>query len=136
MNAIALIAERRIEQASKDGEFDNLPGAGRPLELEDDSMVPDDLRMAYKVLRNAGYLPPELASAREIQTVMDLLENCSDEREKYRQMQKLQVLLRKVANSRHRPVNYDACETYYRQLVERMRVAGHVVPEDGVKPGE
>ncbi len=88
MDAMTLIAERRIAEAQEEGAFDNLPGAGRPLELEDDSMVPEDLRMAYKVLRNAGYLPPQLDTAREIQTVMDLLENCADEREKYRQMQK------------------------------------------------
>ena len=114
MDAISLIAERRIAEAQEEGAFDNLPGAGRPLELEDDSMVPEDLRMAYKVLRNAGYLPPQLDTAREIQTVMDLLENCADEREKYRQMQNL---------------NFEEYEAYYRCMVNRVRVAGQAENE-------
>ena len=87
-------------------------------------MVPEDLRMAYKVLRNAGYLPPQLETAREIQTVMDLLENCSDEREKYRQMQKLNLMLRKVGASRNRPLNFEEYEAYYQNMVNQMRVAG------------
>jgi len=131
MDAISLIAERRIAEAQEKGALDNLPGAGRPLELEDDSMVPEDLRMAYKVLRNAGYLPPQLETAREIQTVMDLLESCADEREKYRQMQKLNLLLRKVGASRHRPANFEEYETYYRRMVNRMRVAGQAGIEGG-----
>ena len=55
--AIALIAEERITQAGKDGTFDNLPGQGRPLVFEDDSHIPEDLRMAYKLLKNSDYLP-------------------------------------------------------------------------------
>ncbi|WP_035067541.1 DnaJ family domain-containing protein [Nitratidesulfovibrio termitidis] len=130
MDAITLIAERRIAEAQEEGAFDNLPGAGRPLDLDDDSMVPEDLRMACKVLRNAGYLPPQLDTAREIQTVMDLLENCSDEREKYRQMQKLNLLLRKVGASRNRPLNFEEYEAYYRNMVNRMRVAGQSAGND------
>ncbi|WP_353119621.1 DnaJ family domain-containing protein [Nitratidesulfovibrio sp.] len=131
MDAITLIAERRIAEAQEQGAFDNLPGVGRPLELEDDAMVPEDLRMAYKVLRNAGYLPPQLDTAREIQTVMDLLEHCADEREKYRQMQKLNLLLRKVGASRNRPLNFEEYEAYYRSMVSRMRVAGQAADRSG-----
>ncbi len=60
-SVIQSIAERRIEESMARGDFDDLPGRGRPLELEDDSHVPPELRMAYKVLRNAGCVPPELA---------------------------------------------------------------------------
>ena len=54
------IVEQRIKEAMEKGEFDNLPGKGRPIPLEDDSHVPEDLRLAYKVLKNADCLPPEL----------------------------------------------------------------------------
>ena len=60
-SVIQSIAERRIEESMAKGDFDDLPGRGKPLELEDDSHVPPELRMAYKVLRNAGCVPPELA---------------------------------------------------------------------------
>ncbi|MDE5879570.1 MAG: DUF1992 domain-containing protein, partial [Desulfovibrio sp.] len=57
---LGAIAERRIQEAQERGEFDDLPGAGRPLQLEDMSHVPEELRMAYTLLRNANCLPPEL----------------------------------------------------------------------------
>jgi len=40
------------------GDFDGLPGAGRPLVLDDDPLVPEDLRLAYRILKNAGFVPP------------------------------------------------------------------------------
>src|SRR4051812_37578082 len=60
MLVLELLAERKIEDAIARGEFDDLPGAGRPLELDDDPLVPEELRVAYRILKNAGYVPPEL----------------------------------------------------------------------------
>lgn len=53
-----LIAERKIAEAMERGDFDDLPGAGRPLDLSDDALIPEDLRMAYRILKNAGLVPP------------------------------------------------------------------------------
>jgi len=66
MLALEWIAERRIAEAVSQGELDNLPGAGRPLELDDDALVPEDLRAAYRILKNAGYVPPEVETLAEI----------------------------------------------------------------------
>lgn len=55
-----LIAERKIAEAIARGELDDLPGAGRPLDLTDDALIPEELRMAYRILKNAGYVPPEV----------------------------------------------------------------------------
>ena len=63
------IAERRIVEAMEHGEFDNLSGAGRPLNLDDDAGIPESLRMAYRVMKNAGVLPPEIDLRREIASV-------------------------------------------------------------------
>ena len=60
------IAEKKITEAIARGEFNDLPGAGKPLELDDDSNVPEDLRVAYRILRNAGFVPPEVESLREV----------------------------------------------------------------------
>jgi DnaJ-like protein len=55
MLALEIIAERRIKEAIERGEFDDLPGAGQPLELDElDPAIPVELRMAYRILRNAG----------------------------------------------------------------------------------
>ena len=92
-SVIQSIAERRIEESMAKGDFDDLPGRGKPLELEDDSHVPPELRMAYKVLRNAGCVPPELAERKEISNLADMLEHCEDEQERVRQMQKLRFMI-------------------------------------------
>lgn len=61
-----LIAERKIAEAISRGELENLPGEGRPLELDDDALIPEDLRLAYRILKNAGYVPPEVETINEI----------------------------------------------------------------------
>ncbi len=67
------IAERRIQSAIDDGKLDDLPGKGKPLELDDDSLVPEELRVAYRILKNAGYLPPELEDRKQALDLCDLL---------------------------------------------------------------
>jgi len=73
MLAFDLLAERKIEEALARGELAGLPCEGRPLELDDDALVPEELRVAYRVLKNAGYLPPEIEARREIADLERLL---------------------------------------------------------------
>lgn len=63
---LEFIAEQRIAEAIANGELDDLPGAGLPLDLDDDALIPEDLRLAHRSLKNAGYLPPELETLNEI----------------------------------------------------------------------
>lgn len=66
-------AERHILDAQRKGEFDDLPGRGEPLTLDDDLHVPPELRAGYRLLKNAGCLPPELEQRREAVVLTDLL---------------------------------------------------------------
>lgn len=66
-------AERHILDAQRQGEFDNLPGSGHPLILDDDSHVPPELRAGYRMLKNAGCLPPELEQRKEAVELAQLL---------------------------------------------------------------
>jgi len=66
MLALELLAEKKIEEAVSRGEFDHLPGAGRPLDLDDDPLIPEELRIAYRILKNAGFVPPEVEALNEI----------------------------------------------------------------------
>jgi hypothetical protein len=59
------LVEAKIAQARDAGAFDDLPGAGKPLDLADDRLVPEDVRVAYRILKNAGYVPEELSQRRE-----------------------------------------------------------------------
>ena len=55
VTALLYLAERKIEEAIERGELDDLPGAGQPLDLDDlDPLLPEELRMAYRILKNAG----------------------------------------------------------------------------------
>jgi hypothetical protein len=74
MGLLDLLAESRIAAAIEAGAFDDLPGAGKPLVLDDAPLVPDDLRVAHRILRNAGFLPPELAARRRACARLALLE--------------------------------------------------------------
>ncbi len=67
------IVETRVKKAQDEGQFDHLPGEGEPLHLEDDSMVPEHLRVGYRILKNHGVLPPELEWRKEITRLEDLL---------------------------------------------------------------
>ena len=122
MYAFQLIAEKRIQEAIRQGQFENLPGKGKPLEFEDDSMIPEDLRMAYKILKNAGFIPPELQTEKEIKKAVDLLENLEDEQLRYKQVTKLNVLITKMNMMRKRPVNLEVNQLYYRKIVERVKI--------------
>lgn len=70
------LAESRIEEALQRGDFDALPGAGRPLELDDLSRVPAELRAGYLVLKSAGFLPEEMELRKETLRLQDLLRAC------------------------------------------------------------
>lgn len=71
--------ERHISDAQHKGEFENLPGSGKPLVLEDDSHIPPELRAGYRLLKNAGCLPPELEQRREAVELADLLKSVRKE---------------------------------------------------------
>lgn len=116
------IAEQRIQEAMQRGEFENLRGKGRPIEYEDDSFVPPDLRMAYKILKNSGYLPPELETAKEIRTTMEMIEHLPTEEERYRQINKLNLLITKMNMMRRTKVCLETDQVYYRKIVERVKV--------------
>lgn len=73
---LSWLAEQKIQEAMRSGEFANLPGHGKLLELEDLSGVPEDLRMSYKIMKNAGLVPEEVSLRAECVTLEQLLAAC------------------------------------------------------------
>lgn len=91
------LVEERIQAAIARGEFDHLPGIGKPLELDDDRLVPEPLRMGMRILKNAGLVPPELAILREInETQSILLAHGSEDAERRRARVRLRLLLARL----------------------------------------
>jgi len=82
MDLFHIVSEDRIKKAYQDGEFASLPGLGKPMELEDLSAIPEELRMAYKLMKNAGYTQGESQLRQEMMTIEDLIKNCDDDAEK------------------------------------------------------
>lgn len=82
MHWLERLAEERIQDAIERGELDDLDLAGKPLRLESSPFVPPDLRLAYKMLANAGYLPPEMELRKEIVSLKELLATVTEEDER------------------------------------------------------
>ncbi len=94
------IVEKRIKQAQEKGEFDDLEGNNKPLKFSD-ANVPDELRLAHKILKNSGFTPPEVEIKKKINNTEDLLDNTkydSDERRKL--TKKLNYYLIKLETAR------------------------------------
>lgn len=86
-------AERHINDAQRKGEFDNLPGQGEPLILDDDSGVPQELRSGYRLLKNAGCLPPELEQRKEAMALADLLKGIRREDANFQEISRRLALM-------------------------------------------
>jgi hypothetical protein len=66
------IVEERIRKAKKNGEFDKLEGLHKPLKFDDEN-ISEEFRLSHKILKNAGFLPPEVELRKNIQQTEDLL---------------------------------------------------------------
>jgi hypothetical protein len=114
------LIESRIKKAQDEGAFENLPGSGQPLPIEDDRHIPEDLRMVHKVLKNADCLPPEVQLSKEIRTTEDLLAGMTDTVQKYRTIKKLNFLIMKLNALKDANPAHDIPQRYYGEVVERL----------------
>ena len=117
--AIGIVAETRIKEALARGDLTNLPGAGQPLDLDDDASIPEDLRMAYKLLKNGDYL--DASSSETAPTALgDMLRTAPDERATLRRMLKLQVIEARMRAREGRALNLASSDAYHDKVVERL----------------
>jgi hypothetical protein len=120
MTAFEKIVERKIKEAQEKGAFDDLPGSGHPAKLEDDSNVPEDLRLAYKILKNADCLPPEIQLRKEIRQMEDMLDSIPDEKEKYRQIKKINFKIMQLNMMGKKSPLLEENQKYYSKLVDKL----------------
>ena len=114
------IVEERIRRAQKKGHFDNLEGSGEPLDLLNDQTVAEELRLAYKILKNADCLPPEIEIKKEIRQAEELLSAMSETKEKYRAMKKLNYLIMKLNTLRSASIEFEEPQKYSDKLIEKL----------------
>ena len=111
------IVEERILKAQKKGEFENLVGSGKPLKLNENWCIPEELRLAYKILKNADCLPPEIELKKEIKQTEDLLAGMQETSEKYCILKKLNFLIMKLNTIRDTSVMCEMPQHYMEKLV-------------------
>jgi DnaJ-like protein len=90
------LVEQRLEEAVSRGELENLPGEGWPLELDDDPLVPEELRVAYRILKNAGLVPPEVEAVNDIAALERLVADTGDDAARARAAKKLALLKTRI----------------------------------------
>lgn len=115
------IAEQRILEAQRAGAFDNLPGKGEPLELEDLSWVPEDLRIGYHVLKNAHVLPPEVELLKDIHTLEDLLKHVEEDGERQALAKSIQWKMIRLDLLKRRSLGMNSLRHYGRKLAARFQ---------------
>lgn len=117
MQAFEAIAEQRIQEALARGELDNLPGSGQPLDLDDDRLVPEELRMVFRILKNSGYVPPEVQTLKDIAELeREMLASSGEQRSQA--VKKLRLLAMRVNVSRSGNLQLEA--DYYDHLAVRL----------------
>ncbi|MEC1154727.1 DUF1992 domain-containing protein [Cytobacillus horneckiae] len=89
MDLFSILAEERIKQAQREKQFDHLPGAGKPLPKDELASVPENVRMAYRIMKNAGYTSEESEIKLEMITIKDLIKACETEEAKKQLNQEL-----------------------------------------------
>lgn len=113
------LAEQRIQEAELRGEFSDLPGAGQPLHLEEDNpFIPAGLRTAYRLLKNAGYLPEEVCLLRGIREAEQLLLAAETEDQRQDMATRLRLLLNRMGMQRS--ISLTTQQHYFERLNERL----------------
>jgi len=121
LSILQTIAERKIQQAMQEGTLLDLSHwKDKPLPPDDMAGVPDDLRMAYRLLKNAGYVPEEIAMQKEIIRTEQLLATCTDEQEKVRQLKKISCLKTKLEGRMGRAIQLGDEGPYFNKVIDRL----------------
>ncbi len=105
MDFSTLMSEQRIRKAYEEGEFNELPGFGKPMDLNDDAGIPEELKMAHRIMKNAGYSTEEAGLKQEMMRIEDLIRTCEDDVE---------------AKSLHRELNEKVLK--YNAMLSKKRV--------------
>lgn len=118
MKLLDALVEQRIAAAAARGEFDDLPGAGAPQEPDDDLLVPEEVRVANRILKNAGFVPPAVEQLRSLRHLQDELNTAGDRATRCQLQAKLLALDMALESLRGEPTVVP--REYCRRIAERL----------------
>jgi hypothetical protein len=119
MDIFKKIAERKIREAMENGLFEGMSGKGKPLVFEDETWIPEDLRVVYRFLKNSGYLPPELGLRNEIVNLKNLIDTLDDDKERLKKLRELNCKIIQLNIARKRPLHLEDFPEYENKIIER-----------------
>jgi hypothetical protein len=116
------LIDRMIREAQERGQFDNLPGKGQPLDLDDDALTDPEWRLANRVLKNAGFAPDWIEMDREVRDSLEAARTSLTRSRQWR-FEKLGVLgeRRDLAAQRERDLVAAEWQRAVRAFVERIQ---------------
>ncbi|SHI64379.1 protein of unknown function [Desulfofundulus thermosubterraneus DSM 16057] len=121
IDILAVLAEEKIREAMRRGEFANLAGKGQPLQVDELSHVPEELRAGYIILKNAGVLPEEMQLKKEMVSLQRLIDCCYEEEQKTGLKKKLtEKMLRFNMLMEKRKMNNSAFQFYREKIYSRL----------------
>jgi hypothetical protein len=120
MDAFEKIAERKIMEAIRNGEFENLLNHGKPIDLDEDPFIPQELRMAYRILHNSGCIPPELEIRNEIISLRSMINSLDDDKERIRKIRELNYKLLKINELRKKPLDLEDFPEYQEKIYSKF----------------
>ncbi|MBN3764684.1 DnaJ family domain-containing protein [Burkholderia sp. Ac-20365] len=118
MKLLDALVEQRIAAAAARGEFDDLPGTGAPQVLDDDALVPEEVRVANRILKNAGFVPPAVEQLRALRDLQNELDAVSDSTTRCRLQAKMLALDMALESLRGGPLTMP--REYCRRIAERL----------------
>ena len=128
------LVEQRIIDAIGRGEFEQLPGAGKPLALDDDPLIPEDLRLAYRILKNSGYAPPEVHYLRQIADLRSWIARAPDAKSQRKARARLSLLMASLDARSGFGRTLDDPRYAERLVAQFDREAAAHAPEDNDRP--
>ncbi|RDI42249.1 DUF1992 domain-containing protein [Falsibacillus pallidus] len=123
MDFFSIISEQRIKEAQRNGEFDNLPGYGKPLPKDEFEHVPPDMRMAYRIMKNAGYSMEEAEIRKEMMSIEKLISMCEDEEEKEglkKELNEKYVKFNQFMSKRKKDTNSSIFKNYESKIEKKL----------------
>ena len=114
------LIERRIDEARRQGAFDDLPGAGKPMDLDDDRLVPEELRVAFRILKNAGYVPSEVEALRDLDSMLRVAVDAAEDSPEAQRAGRRLLALSVALEARGAALTTGAAVEYRRALLQRF----------------
>jgi hypothetical protein len=127
MDIFRKIAEQKIRKSMEGGVFDGLSGKGKPLVFEDETWIPEDLRVAYRLLKNAGCIPPELELRNEIINLKNLLSTLDDHKERIKKIRELNFKLMHLNMMRKKPLKLEDFPEYESRILKKLTLPKQAV---------